>query len=213
MKIYDRDDSVKPKSLVDASLVDLLSYIKIVEILMEYKYFDSDSVILDCFSGSGYGAYYISQFVNSKIIAIDGSIENLEHANKFFGSPRILNAVKKFPFELPVNLFDMHEIFINVLIKSLKPGGRMFISTPSPKYSDYESDLFPSHFCHPDPRELISKCSSMELVRFFGLDIYRLAPQNLTKIMSEFYTNSANEMHAVANEERWSNLYEFRKNN
>lgn len=225
MRIYLEEDSRKPKSLIEVSKVDILAYEHLVERIEKIIQNNSALRILDCFSGSGYGSYFVSQFFNCNILAIDGSLENLIHANKYFSSPKIISAAKKFPFYLPLDCFDfvlcieslehlpedMHEDFLDQLVHCLKPGGRLFLSTPSSKYSDYESDLFPSHYLHLDLTSLPPRSKDFELINITGLDLYRLEKQELTRLDTEFITLNSNKITTAPGIHGWSTLYEFIK--
>ena len=54
----------------------------------------------DIFCGSGYGAEILASTTQGSILAIDGSTEAIENANKKIHDPNIIWAAKLFPFNL-----------------------------------------------------------------------------------------------------------------
>jgi SAM-dependent methyltransferase len=133
----------------------------------------------DIFCGAGYGAMLMSQQLNASILAIDGSAEAIDTANKKLNAPNVIFAAKLFPFELPEETFDFiaslesmehvkdFETFFWTLAKSLKTGGRLFISAPNENvwpYTDYFWHY--KHFTPDEVRELAEKYGLREVAAF-----------------------------------------------
>lgn len=118
----------------------------------------------DIFCGTGYGAMLMSQQLNATILAIDGSAEAIDTANRLLHAPNVMFAAKLFPFELPEAAFDFiaslesmeHvkdvETFFWTLAKALKPGGRLFISAPNEVVMPYDGYIW--HYKHFRPEEV-----------------------------------------------------------
>lgn len=118
----------------------------------------------DIFCGAGYGAILMSQQLNATILAIDGSAEAIEIANRKLHAPNVIFAAKLFPFELPEATFDFiaslesmehvkdFETFFWMLSKALKPGGRLFISAPNENVMPYQGYIW--HCKHFRPEEV-----------------------------------------------------------
>lgn len=133
----------------------------------------------DVFCGSGYGAALLAQRTNATILAIDGSAEAIDNANRKIHDPAILFAAKLFPFELPESSFDFitsmesiehvkdHETFFWVLTKALKPGGRLFISMPNEDVMPYKGYVWHyRHFVPSEVRELAHRFELEEIAAF-----------------------------------------------
>ncbi|CAH0136643.1 putative S-adenosylmethionine-dependent methyltransferase Rv3030 [Massilia sp. Bi118] len=118
----------------------------------------------DIFCGAGYGAMLMSQQLDSTILAIDGSAEAIDIANKKLNAPNVIFAAKLFPFELPEAAFDFiaslesmehvkdFETFFWTLAKALKKGGRLFISAPNEVTMPYTGYIW--HYKHFRPEEV-----------------------------------------------------------
>jgi 2-polyprenyl-3-methyl-5-hydroxy-6-metoxy-1,4-benzoquinol methylase len=133
----------------------------------------------DIFCGAGYGAMLMSQQLNASILAIDGSAEAIDTANKKLNAPNVIFAAKLFPFELPEETFDFiaslesmehvkdFETFFWTLAKALKKGGRLFISAPNENvwpYTDYFWHY--KHFKPNEVRELAERYGLREVAAF-----------------------------------------------
>lgn len=128
----------------------------------------------DIFCGSGYGSALVAQGSNSAIVAIDGSEESIALARSKFKDPNIIWASKLFPFDLPEEGFDFvmsvesiehvkdYETFFWVLVKSLKPGGQLFLSSPNEVTQPYSGYIW--HYRHFTPSEIRA------LARKYGLE-------------------------------------------
>lgn len=118
----------------------------------------------DIFCGSGYGSAILANEVNSAILAIDGSEESIAVAGNKIHNPNIIWSSKLFPFNLPHECFDFitsmesiehvkdHKAFLLVLTKSLKKGGRLFISCPNENVIPYAG--YKWHYKHFLPAEM-----------------------------------------------------------
>ncbi|MCD2515262.1 class I SAM-dependent methyltransferase [Massilia sp. G4R7] len=118
----------------------------------------------DVFCGSGYGAMLMSQGLNATILAIDGSKDAIDFANRKLNASNVIFANKLFPFELPEAAFDFiaslesiehvkdFETFFWTLAKALKPGGRLFISSPNQDTMPYDGYIW--HYKHFQPAEV-----------------------------------------------------------
>lgn len=111
-----------------------------------------------------FGAMLMSQQLNATILAIDGSAEAIEIANRKLHAPNVIFAAKLFPFELPEATFDFiaslesmehvkdFETFFWMLSKALKPGGRLLISAPNENVMPYQGYIW--HYKHFRPEEV-----------------------------------------------------------
>lgn len=133
----------------------------------------------DIFCGAGYGAMLMSQQLNATILAIDGSAEAIEIANKKLNAPNVIFAAKLFPFELPEAAFDFiaslesmehvkdFETFFWTLSKALKQGGRLFISAPNENVMPYQGYIWHhKHFRPNEVRELAEKNGLEEIAAY-----------------------------------------------
>ena len=115
---------------------------------------------LDAFCGSGYGANMMASALDACILAIDGSSEAIEQANLNLLRPNLFFSQKFFPFHLPPGSFDFvasmesiehvedYESFACMLGKSLKPGGRLYVSAPDEREMSLEKINYHWHFKH-----------------------------------------------------------------
>ena len=130
----------------------------------------------DVFCGSGYGSSLVATATHASILAIDGSAESIELASGMYQDPAIIWACKLFPFDLPDACFDFvmsmesiehvkdFETFFWVLVKSIKPGGQLFISVPNETvmpYTDYKWHY--RHFVPSEVRALATKYGLREV--------------------------------------------------
>ena len=118
----------------------------------------------DIFCGAGYGAMMMAQQLDATILAIDGSAEAIETANRKLNASNVIFAAKLFPFELPEATFDFiaslesmehvkdFETFFWTLSKALKKGGRLFISAPDENVMPYQGYIW--HYKHFRPEEV-----------------------------------------------------------
>ncbi|WP_244387758.1 class I SAM-dependent methyltransferase [Delftia lacustris] len=133
----------------------------------------------DIFCGSGYGAEILASTTQGSILAIDGSTEAIENANKKIHDPNIIWAAKLFPFNLPKETFDFitsmeslehvkdFEAFFWVLSQSLKSGGTLFISSPHEEIMPYTGYIWHyKHFLPEEIRSLARQNNLMEINAF-----------------------------------------------
>lgn len=155
--------------------------------LWRYKYAASRAKELfknpygaDIFCGSGYGAKILAETTQGIIFAVDGSAEAVEHANKKIHHPNIFYTAKLFPFNLPGDTFDFiasmesmehvkdYEAFFWTLAKSLKKGGRLFVSVPDERIMPYDGYIW--HYKHftPDEIKYLSKINNLKEIQSFS---------------------------------------------
>jgi 2-polyprenyl-3-methyl-5-hydroxy-6-metoxy-1,4-benzoquinol methylase len=133
----------------------------------------------DIFCGAGYGAMLMSQQLNATILAIDGSAETIDTANRKLNAPNVIFAAKLFPFELPEAAFDFiaslesmehvkdFETFFWTLSKALKKGGRLFISAPNENVMPYQGYIWHyKHFRPDEVRALAEKYGLSEIAAY-----------------------------------------------
>lgn len=133
----------------------------------------------DIFCGAGYGAMLMSQQLNATILAIDGSAEAIDTANRKLNAPNVIFAAKLFPFELPEATFDFiaslesmehvkdFDTFFWMLSKALKQGGRLFISAPNEKIMPYQGYIWHyKHFLPGEMRALAEKYGLSEIAAY-----------------------------------------------
>jgi 2-polyprenyl-3-methyl-5-hydroxy-6-metoxy-1,4-benzoquinol methylase len=97
----------------------------------------------DVFCGNGYGSNILARSLDATIFAIDGSSESIAQAAQSYLRANLFFAAKLFPFELPHGMFDFvasieslehvreYQAFAAMLCRSLRPGGRLYVSAPN----------------------------------------------------------------------------------
>lgn len=143
---------------------------------------------LDAFCGNGYGTYMLASQANCVVHGIDASADAIQLANQHFATPGTLFSVKEFPCTLPHQAYDfvvsMESVehvennfeFVSSLVRAVKPGGYLFLSTPN---SDVLSlKLNPNkfhhrHFTYTELVEMVGEIRpDMELIEYFGQNCY-----------------------------------------
>lgn len=143
---------------------------------------------LDAFCGNGYGTYMLADQVHCVVHGIDASADAIKLANDNFATESTLFSVKEFPFELPHEVYDfvvsMESVehvedsfeLISKLIRAVKPGGYLFLSTPNSASLSLElnpNKFHHRHFTYAELVEMVGKIRfDMELVEYFGQDCY-----------------------------------------
>lgn len=134
----------------------------------------------DIFCGSGYGAKLLADEANAFMLAIDGSPESVECANERVFHSNIIYAQKLFPFNLPEETFDFvasmeslehvkdYEAFFWVLAKSIKKGGRLFISSPDENTLPYGGYIWHYKHFRPDEVRTMAKESGLREVAAYS---------------------------------------------
>jgi len=154
------------------------------------KYFKNKPIKgYDVFCGIGYGAYMLSNAMpNATLEAIDGSDDAIKLAQKHYQTGRITFYQKFFPFELStvnadffISLESIEHIeddttFLNLINKTLKPGGILIISTPNLEKWPLENNPNHFHYRHYKPSEFIQDIESkgFKLLYSFGQNIYKM---------------------------------------
>ncbi len=146
---------------------------------------------LDLFCGNGYGTWLASKELGAHTLGVDGSPEAIAIADQHFSTQSTIFTVKRFPFALPPESFDFilcfesiehvaapEELF-NMLARSLKPGGVLFVSTPNEATMPLTINArwFRHHVRHFRERELVDLANRGGEVRYvgqFGQKVYRL---------------------------------------
>jgi len=147
---------------------------------------------LDIFCGNGYGAWKLSQ--TRSIWGIDGSSDAIHMADQDYRTPRNFFSQALYPFDLPKETFDfvvsLESIehiqngsdFFSTLIKSLRPGGFLFFSTPCNEKLPYAqfSDAFHFHHKHYSFEETkqLAQSGGLELITWAGQDVYSFPPDS-----------------------------------
>lgn len=129
----------------------------------------------DVFCGNGYGTSILARALDATILAIDGSAEAIAQATQSYLSANIFFAAKLFPFELPRGMFDFiasiesmehlrdDRAFAAMLCRSLRQGGRLYLSVPDEEAMVLERMKYPWHYQHYRAGELD------ELIEGFGM--------------------------------------------
>lgn len=144
----------------------------------------------DVFCGNGYGSFLIATETNAQIIGIDASKDAIALANESYSTNKSFFSVKRFPFELPVNVFDFVVSFETIehvkedkeliyqLDRSLKNGGYLFVSVPNEEICSYEKNNYEFHIKHYFFDEIINMLDSIsqyELITWYGNGAYDFA--------------------------------------
>jgi 2-polyprenyl-3-methyl-5-hydroxy-6-metoxy-1,4-benzoquinol methylase len=132
---------------------------------------------LDVFCGTGYGTLIMATEVRCPVLGIDGSSEAVRFATERFSNPFTFFASKVFPFDLPFAAYDFVTCFESIehvdnglgmlreLARAVKPGGWLFVSTPSIKLPVY---AFPWHTKHFTQLEIRQRLPDFALVEWHG---------------------------------------------
>ncbi|WP_295537481.1 methyltransferase domain-containing protein [uncultured Pseudacidovorax sp.] len=131
----------------------------------------------DVFCGSGYGSKILAEGTDGFVLGIDGSTEAIQNANDKVLHPGILYAAKTFPFDLPEQAFDYvasmeslehvksFDAFFHVLAKSVRRGGRLFISAPDESVMPYTGYIWHhKHFVIGELRAMAARCGLREVL-------------------------------------------------
>lgn len=138
----------------------------------------------DIFCGTGYGTHLLAQRLPCFILGIDGSLEAIAHASQAYVDINVLFSHKFFPFSLPENHFDFivsiesiehvenSELFFGLLVRALKPGGRLVVSAPNSAVVDLKKNPYPWHYRHFTVNEILNFGThhGLELVSWLGAD-------------------------------------------
>ena len=142
--------------------------------------------VLDIFCGNGYGTYMISQQVpNAHITGTDASKEAIEAANEHFKLSNNCFTLNEFPFSLPRLAYDVvicfeslehverYDLFAEEIMGALRPGGKLFLSTPNDSIHSLALNPHKFHFKHyttPEIRGLFQGIGSIDAA--YGQNIH-----------------------------------------
>jgi len=175
-------------------------YSMIIEYIKKYYERTHDLVGLDIFCANGYGSFMMSEELQCHILGIDACGEAIDMANRFFSNTNTLYINKIFPFSLPSGLFDfvtsiesIEHIkspceFLSSISNSLKTGGYLFLSTPNESLISHECNPNKYHYCHYTYQEvidLVSSVTELELVTWFGQNVYEIQNGIADKLLPE----------------------------
>lgn len=142
--------------------------------------------IADVFCGNGYGTYILGDIKNSFVFGIDGSIEAINLASKYYSRENVFFSQKFFPFELPHSKFDIvcsiesiehiedDKNFVKQLIRSLSDDGYLIVSTPNSNIISLEKNPNKFHFRHYMLNEVKEMFAELNFVTFFGQNTYSI---------------------------------------
>lgn len=144
--------------------------------------------ILDVFTGTGYGAFHLGNSLKGTVVVygIDGSKEAIDFANEHYTLPNIFFCYKLFPFVLPTQAYDAITCFeslehvedddslLEEIIKSIKPSGLLFISTPNEAIQSLDNNPNKFHIRHYLHKHAIEKITQkgMDLLSWYGQNVY-----------------------------------------
>jgi len=149
---------------------------------------------LDLFCATGYGAWMLSSELGCSMFGVDASLEAVTFANKHFSNEKTFYAHKVFPFSLPIQTFDFisciesiehvkdHRSLLAEVIKSLKVGGYLFLSTPNENMLSLELNPNPFHSRHFTREEIdlmMSSFPEIEMVGWFGQNLYQVDSEGI----------------------------------
>lgn len=144
---------------------------------------------LDVFCGNGYGSYLLSDKSGCSMMGIDASSESIEFARKFYSTSNVFFSAKEFPFSLPVGIADFVVCFeslehvrdskrlVNEIVRSLKPGAYVFISTPNEKIMSLRKNSNKFHFRHFGFDEVFNEFvekRGLILREWYGQNVYSM---------------------------------------
>lgn len=145
---------------------------------------------LDIFCGNGYGAHQISM-AGHNVLAIDGSREAIELAQQHYETPNILFCHKLWPVRLPETAFDFafclesiehledSEAFLRDILKALKPGGIIVLSTPNEDMMPFVPTQHKFHFRHFTKEQIFNLLQShrLEILKRGGQTVYNITQE------------------------------------
>jgi 2-polyprenyl-3-methyl-5-hydroxy-6-metoxy-1,4-benzoquinol methylase len=114
----------------------------------------------DVFCGNGYGANILARTLDATIFGIDGSTEAIAQATASYRSANLFFSAKLFPFELPREMFDFvasieslehvreYEAFAAMICRSVRIGGRLYLSVPNEERVVLSRRNYPWHYRH-----------------------------------------------------------------
>lgn len=140
---------------------------------------------LDVFCGNGYGSRLIAM-AGHNVLAIDGSQEAIDLARTHYQTPEILFCHKLWPFSLPQAAFDFafclesiehvadSEAFLRDMLKFLKPGATLVISTPNEDLMPFDPKQHIFHFRHFTQQGIFSLLAAhgLDIVKWGGQIVY-----------------------------------------
>jgi SAM-dependent methyltransferase len=144
---------------------------------------------LDIFTGTGYGAQMLSGRLSCTVLGVDGSEESIAFANRHFSNTKLFYSHKLFPFELPASAFDFitcfeslehvqdYLEFLKQVVKSVKEGGFLLVSTPNERllpYSKKNSPFHYRHFTRDEFLEIMGVSPAFRLLDWYGQNIYKM---------------------------------------
>lgn len=154
---------------------------------------------IDSFCGNGYGTWRLAQ--KRHVWGIDGSIEAIRLAEQHYKTPTAFFSQSFYPFELPCEQFDfavsLESIehvedgagFFACLVKSLKPGGLLFFSTPCEERLPHAqlSDDFHFHYKHYTFEEATNLAleHGLEIIDWAGQDVYSFLPDGKPTLLPD----------------------------
>jgi 2-polyprenyl-3-methyl-5-hydroxy-6-metoxy-1,4-benzoquinol methylase len=125
--------------------------------------------VLDAACGVGYGSYLLSQAVpNMDITAVDIDTSAVQYGNEFYKNEtisyvqkNILDCTYSEAFDAVTSFETLEHIgeeeqALRVLYNALKPGGRLFISTPNQNTLTFSPQTYPYHVRHHTPEEFVA---------------------------------------------------------
>lgn len=134
------------------------------------QYIDANGLVLDLGCGVGYGSWYLAQNSHSGLVCgVDGSIECIMHARKYFSHAKTSFFCKNLDdprrlFHLKFDLVVCFELLehvrndlelLNNIFYILKPAGKLILSVPNEASFPFASTMNPYHFRHYSYNEIV----------------------------------------------------------
>lgn len=173
----------------------------------------------DISCGAGYGSYILGKFANS-VIGYDLSQEALKHANDNFTRENVsfkdIKELKNKKFDLVVSLETLEHMnekdgdeFLKIIIRSIKPNGKLIISTPlnETKYRENVTEYHIREYSNQEFKEkleliglhvekwlgqsnIVSERASKEIMgisilKLINTGLHRLVPKRLRSYLSK----------------------------
>jgi 2-polyprenyl-3-methyl-5-hydroxy-6-metoxy-1,4-benzoquinol methylase len=158
--------------------------------------------LLDIFCGNGYGSQMLAEaFENSTVTGIDGSMEAIDMANRYYTKNNNIFSWKIFPFSIPSRVYDFvtcfeslehvedDELMLLLILESLKADGVALISVPNQDLHPLEKNPHHFHFRHYKHDEFIGMIpEEYEITNWFGQNVYEFDADgvNTFKLLSDF---------------------------
>lgn len=151
------------------------------------RFIPNKAVILDMACGAGYGSYLLATKTKCRrILAVDLSKDAIEYARRYYNSLKIehrqedclMTSLDPEGFDVAVCFETLEHIkegrkLLIRFFKTIKPGGRLILSSPNQLRMPFNPKRFPFHVRHYTAKELAN------LIKSVGFSVEKIYSQNV----------------------------------